>query len=272
MDSVDRARRGEKVFGMALDESVFSTPPLLYQKTNNGRPEIRSVGGFRDLSEELCRTIAPPSTAHGGWIEQDVHNIATLLRELFQNTHDWARRDPSGRTLHRSIRGFRLELQGVEMSALDAMSAEDQPLAEYVEHLLPHRGNRLRLVELTLFDCGPGLAAWRLADQDVQDPTVMDEDEAVTSCLRTHFTSSHDNTRGGGLHHVLGTLTDLNGFLRVRTGRLHLYRDFAQLPYDPVLSADEPFLQDWQSRLGITPSAMASGTFYTVFFPLRYDS
>lgn len=267
MDAVASAKRGQKVLLTAVGDGPHAEPRVFYKPRDGGEPEVRESAGFRNLARELRDAITLGREARLARTERHNVGLARLLRELFRNTHDWARRDASGVTYRSGVRGVRVELHNIDIGQVSTVTT-DPALAEFVARG-PSRGrDRLHLVELSVFDCGPGLAAHRLCEVGA-DPADMDaEVAAVRHCLGKHFSSSHEPVRGVGLHRVLGTISELNGLLRIRTGRLHLYRDFSDLPYEPRRNRDEPYLVDWKSRLAATQAAPVSGTFYTLLFPL----
>jgi hypothetical protein len=222
------------------------------------------------LADELRTEIGgKTSRARRARKPEEDERLAVLLRELITNTHNWARREPGKGRYERSLRGARIELHNLHVEDFGKLTSEPV-LRSYLGRTPLNRSDRLHLVELSIFDCGPGLAAWRLWERGEGTPSVEAEHQAALECLRRHFSTSHEPARGIGLHEVLATISDLGGLLRVRTGRLQLYRDFAELPYDPRHGEDEPYLQDWQTRLGLTEAPPAVGTFYTLLFPLPY--
>jgi len=87
-----------------------------------------------------------------------------------------------------------------------------------------------------------------------------------------------------GLYRVAQTLTESRGFLRLRTGRLSLYRDFSEHPYpddgiDPaedLFSPKKLMLMDSETRLAayeqlsrLTP---CDGLLLTMLIPIDLHS
>jgi hypothetical protein len=166
-----------------------------------------------------------------------------------------------------------------------------------------HLGNYLRrlvskqelsathLLEISVFDSGIGLAQQNL--RHVVDDAISVEKEyaSVLECLRKRGTSSTTPLRGLGLYRVMHLLTRLKGFLRLRTSRLGLFRDFLDDPY-PLGDSFAPeklqkdfyrgfeYLWDWDSDpesirndpnalLTKTRRALVTGTLFTLWIPLR---
>jgi hypothetical protein len=62
----------------------------------------------------------------------------------------------------------------------------------------------------------------------------------------------------------------LRGYLRVRSGRLALERDFVRDPYQPDVDETEPWLGDWGSgSRSPTLAPSVAGTLFTTLIPIR---
>jgi hypothetical protein len=83
--------------------------------------------------------------------------------------------------------------------------------------------------------------------------SAKEQFEAVLGCFATGKSATGDESRGFGLWKVLRDLRALKGFIRVRTNRVHVYRDFAWYG-DMFLRSDivapQERMMDW--RRGIT--------------------
>jgi len=279
MDSVGALlEKGNKVFALCLDDSPVPFPKVLYRdppRPQRGRgAELLGLGGFQNLAGGIQDKFN--EGIGGGASFAGSGSLSTALFELFKNTDEWARSDAHNLPYPRSssVRGIRVERRNVDS---EMEEAEDQPaLRDFFAHesLRSHDGRR-RVVELTVFDSGPGVPSRRLLATHPEGAKidVGHEFSALRDCLRKHVTTSKKDPRGTGLHRVLQDLTDLNAFLWLRSGRLSLYRDFVAMPYRPEdESRDEPFLLDWRAGLGgITPLAPATGSFFTALLPIAHD-
>jgi hypothetical protein len=64
----------------------------------------------------------------------------------------------------------------------------------------------------------------------------------------------------------MATLGGLDGFLRIRSGRLSLYRDFVSAPLQSATDVD---LKDFASRsTDLTEQAAVFGTHYQILIPM----
>jgi len=275
MGSVESARRGAKAF-LAVADHTGSYPESLYDISSSPHPDVRQWDGFHSLARQMLQlaTVGPEKGRSAAKVVLD--SFATVLWELFKNTHDWARSGADGRPLQRSIRALRIESYSDTHEKHLEMTADEPRLQEYLQHPRMRReGGRSRVIEVSVLDSGPGLAARAL----LRTPTVASaptgsiarEYSAVVDCLRTHFSTSSDSYRGDGLHQVFLMLDALKGFVRIRTGRLALCRDFIRDPYFPA-NETEPFLVDWQTGTADpVAAAPVEGTVLTMLFPVSYE-
>jgi hypothetical protein len=236
--------------------------------------EVRHRDDFVSLGESMMRRAAWRGETP---IPPELYRpLGSILHELFKNTHEWARTDEEGVPHLRSVRG--LLAQGHTWGEQEiADVVEGSPaLAAYLRNpdFRTNEG-RFRCLELSIFDSGIGLARRWLSREStsrngVVRPTLDEEYQACMECFLRWKTSSGALHKGLGLHEVMETLSKLQGFFRVRTGRLSLYRDFVARPYGDSAPATSHILTDWSSQ-SESPTAMASvqGTLYTMLLPIR---
>jgi hypothetical protein len=119
------------------------------------------------------------------------------------------------------------------------------------------------ILEFSVLDSGPGfVGSWLRKPVDPQGDIDV-EYRAVLECLRSGHSTARNPNRGLGLTDVLRALRALNGFIRIRTNRICLYRDFHMLP-TARLSETEAVLMDWQKGVSSKPSALGPVTGATV--------
>jgi hypothetical protein len=98
---------------------------------------------------------------------------------------------------------------------------------------------------------------------------------AVKTCFAENMSSDKSaisTMRGYGLSTVLRTIGQY-GFLRFRSGRLSLYRDFSLNPLDVPNELDAPgfMLYDWASQTqNATKMNIAEGALFTIIYPFSY--
>lgn len=248
-------------------------PLQLYPLGSNGR--VASRDQFQHLVDQLIKSVTSEANIRGA-ITTHRDRLTTILHELFKNTHDHARTTVDRQPLALSIRGPYARFYSPQQLAYtapatvkDANGREIPPALNQAENYasyfvrprmapgnvrlvpVPER-NFLGLLELSVFDTGPGFAATYLKSA-IATATVQEQFEAVLACFSTGRSSTGDESRGYGLWKVLRDLKELKGFIRVRTNKVHVYRDFAWfgnmfLQNDIVAPAER--LMDW--RRGIT--------------------
>lgn len=252
---------GAKIFLLSVDHSTRAAIPWLYTPMGTVSDRI----AFITLTKELiAKTSAPevqpiPSAS--------LPKIGAVLHELFKNTDEWARTDEDNVPWRRSVRGIAVERHSWSMADLEEIERDNPALKSYFETLRKtHSDGRMRFLELTVFDGGIGLARRWLQDRWSQGIPLTDEYEACLACLTKHRTSSDKREKGLGLAEVMATLDALDGFLKIRTGRLSLYRDYVN---SPLQSPDDVRLNDFASASAdLTTLASVFGTYFQILIPI----
>jgi hypothetical protein len=275
--------QGRRVLGLCLDESPFEAPEGFYFPKQPGTTAtLRSLEDFRSFARDTLARIwlGAGSSGIDPLRKPDPDALGELFFELFDNTDHWARKDAGGNTYPRrsSTRGIRIEGHGFDQSEEATMAAAQPALAAFLARpAMTLRDGRHRLVEATIFDSGPGIAAREMRTMERtkgSEPDVAEEQTALLRCLEKHFTHDRSGRRRGiGLHAAMGALSHLKAFLWIRSGRLSLYRDFIEMPYDPAQKGREPYLVDWESGgSNATQMAPSQGSFITALIPITQDS
>ena len=253
--------RGASAEILCADHLGRDTPYLLYLPEPGGGSELRPRENFRDLASWLLRGAirggyrahVPPDAAEA---------IGAMLFEIFKNTEDHALSDIAGDILNISIRAIKTNHHAMAPEQLARIVGEYTPLATYCGALtVPQGAAYTHLFELSVLDSGPGFAAtWTGIALD-QLP-IEDEEAAVRACFG-RGSAKGQSRFGEGLPHVLRLLRRQKGFLRLRTGRLSFYIDFA---VDEQL-ADAALRRYEQADL---PSlAPVAGSLLTILIPMR---
>lgn len=254
---------GQKVFLASVDHSTRWMIPCLYSPDNI----VRDRAAFSSLTLDILRKINPlPSKKPVP--PQIVADFAGILHELFKNTDEWARTDELGRPWRRSVRGIAAVGHNWDQEQITRVTEGNPALEKFVQAVRSETGTeRLRLVEFTVFDTGLGLARRWLEDTWSKSLSLQQEMNACLDCLKKHHTTSPNPTKGLGLNEVMAILRRLKAFLKIRTGRLSLYQDFASQP-DAALDEDVS-LSDFSS-CSETPTEMAPivGTHFQILIPV----
>jgi hypothetical protein len=264
---IDTARQGPQLFFLCADHTTKAHLGVFYGQTDTPGKPVRSRRDFSSFARTCLLSIAAPGSPQSRLLDTTFSQLGLILHELFQNTDEWARTDWKGLRIPRSVRGIRFELTARTASALAQTVRGSVPLEEYVAHDA-HRlaSHRQHLLEVSVFDSGPGLAQRWLASAIPEGYAIESEYEAALACLKKHATTSDVSHRGLGLHRVMQTMNAGRGFLRIRSGRLSLFRDFIRDPYETSGIS----LCDWatgeQGRP--SPAPPSEGTLFTILLPL----
>jgi hypothetical protein len=268
---------------VCLDSMPSALPPQLYLN-----PQEEKLGGWEDfrrtlqrLIESIAVRITPETT-----LAENLDRLSIIICELFKNTHEHARSSWDMSAIDGSVRG--LSSRYFSEEALERQLAQspgpNDPLTLYLRDLLHSKYPRRRgvrapkrplgAIEITVFDAGPGLAQ-RWLRRDIREVSVEAEYEAILACFSKGRSSLSGGSRGYGLSKVLNLIRELRGFLRVRTTRLSLYRQYLTLPgfgYGELESGDfgaTETLLDWRRVMSEKPSAGPNvrGTVISILVP-----
>jgi hypothetical protein len=272
-DDIERpeiASVGDRVFLASIDHHPrWRIPPCYFPSG-----EVRHRDDFVALADSMAKKAT--SGRGGSPVTSDVRGpLGAILHELFKNTHAWARTDEYNVPLLRSVRG--LLAQGHSWAEHEAMEVAcgSPALAAYLSAPgIRTPEGRWRFLELSMFDSGPGLARRWLSGHidgaaNPANPTPEEEYRACVECFMRWNSSTGAGHKGVGLHEVMLTLSRLNAFFRVRTGRLSLYRDLVARPYAGS-SGEDCSLTDWTSMSdSLTALGATEGVLYTMLIPIK---
>lgn len=260
-----------------LGEKRVETPrgsSVVRRVARAGDPE------FRTLAE---RTIRPRGRARIAAMDYRVREktpedeLGEVLFELVQNTQ-WHGMDvlaPSGR----SVRALRFAVETYTAEDLPAVEAADVALANYLAGALRLAASAtggsspaLTLGVASIIDDGPGLARsvagnlGRLDDLD-EATEINYLKMALNKTVRTSFRQMGNL----GLPRVQLLMTNLRGFMSIRTGSLELRRDFIANPIQP--RPESPLFAEWvASDYDDFYAGPRVGTDVTLMLPIDYTS
>jgi hypothetical protein len=225
------------------------------------------------------------------------HDFSDLVYELIENSHVWGRSSwiapGRPRELENGLQFFRTRYIDAPVGELIAKAGVDSPLETYLGRSLPNylygRGSfgidyRVRLLEVTVFDSGEGLAYWMAADGRPLPTYLTFPDEVRYTAAALHRGHGARDTifflSGQGIPRALEATSRLGGYIQLRTGRMALYRDFARRPFAQsedaqpaeLISQKTPlsFFSDWGSgnTTRFQEFANTKGTAYTILIPV----
>lgn len=223
--------RGAILVCFAGAKNEFLLP--LYERNN--LDGLRGSGDFEKLTKKLIEVCDPSALRNTP--DTFLQSLGLLLRELFENTNDHASTDESGRGYtwnYPNVRGILAKYISFSPNTKDAINAfDDVPHRLYFQKALLNASadKTLDFIELSVIDCGPGIAKRWLAHvsphQNISDISIEKEESLVRETFELGKTSKPINGTGIGLYTVIKSLIRLKALLRLRTGRLCLYQDFS---------------------------------------------
>lgn len=265
-------------------------PQLYIQGAADKNPALIDWENYKWLLTSLIATVSGEHQIKNQVLGR-AEQICSIFYELFKNTHDHARSSIDNRMLPDSIRGIYSRYYPVESFRELTKQAEVQERSRnMLERYLANVVNRhfrkpsgrgksepiSGFLEITVFDSGPGLAA-KWLNQDVTELTSQEQSESVLKCFGKGFSSITDGKRGFGLWRVLQQLELIGGCIRVRTNKVHLFREFGmrlglsteQHEGGPTLP--EQVLFDWRKGVSrsISDYADIEGTLISMMLPLE---
>ena len=263
-----------------VDHSSKGFDQNFYIKKTDRSPEPRQPEQFKTIIKSMTeKAISVPGGSKAPEHEALDH-LGRIFYELFLNTHEHGTR---GKSRHEWLKpGVRIiYAQGINLSEAGVKGIINQQpiLSEYVQSVeenLKFQGNR-RFLELGIIDSGLGYCGRWQADHSLDkfsdSPSLDTEYETFKKCFKFRQTSTSKDNKGNGLPVVMDRLTRLNGLMRVRSGRLSVYRDFITSPYtdqDPCVFFD--WLNRTSAEQGLSRMAHVAGVAISLLIPLEAKS
>lgn len=248
---------------MGLDRNFY-----IENSTSKTRPRDKA-----QLNHVISSMVKKSSSTPGGAVEPEFKArkfLGRIFYELFLNTHQHGTRainreewiKPAVRLIY---------TQGINLSAEAAarMVKASPALAKYVESA----PSKARYIEVGIVDSGLGYYGRWTSDrphEKAEAPSIEDEYVTFRKCFSFRQGSTGRQEKGNGLPVVMQRLTELGGFMRIRSGRLSLYRDFIKEPY---IDDETCGFFDWESNgradVNITEMSSVEGTAITLLVPLE---
>ena len=247
----------------------------LYEFPAPGR--VREDGDFRLLLPRILSGLSGGKMAKLN--EGQLDYLSALVYQLFLNADQHGAYDVSGARYSPGVRGITARLTVLDdVTSLIRYAGDDRALRVYLARLgarrtldpadgvgnAPLPGGPMHIVEISVFDTGPGLGLrWlsgEIGAQSYGDFSEEEELDAVHTCFAKHTTTKASQYFGQGLMVALMALKRLNAFMTLRTGRLSLYQDFSH----GVTDEFNP-----KKRFGKRRVSEIAGTGYTICFRVK---
>lgn len=223
--------------------------------------QVRGIRDFRVLLPRMLSQLGVRASAH--LTEGQLDYLSALVHQLFLNADEHGSYDAVGNRYEHSMRGIAIRTTAVpDIPSLIKFAGEDTSLRAYLvkqAYLTQEKGQSaaelvkqaliakekgqeldgkaalpngpMHLLEISVFDTGPGLALrWLAQRSGLRSYTEISHNEemdAVQECFQKHSTTKASQYSGLGLPVALLAMRHLNAFMTLRTGRLSLYQDFS---------------------------------------------
>jgi hypothetical protein len=233
--------------------------------------KLRPENDFTTLAKQLVnQTVKQDRRSTIG--ENEIEILGELLFELFENTEIHARKDEKGAPYLKSVRGILAAFHSINGTNMQKISGEFLPLQEYFNARRTLSGDQQNFFELSIFDSGPGLAsrlASRLKGISINDTTpIQDEYDLTIRCFLEHTTSRTEQGKGKGLYRTLELITKSKGFLRLRTGRVSLFKSFQNIVQGENDDAELELLDAKNLNTVASKFSPVAGTVVTILIPI----
>lgn len=207
-------------------------------------------------------------------ISEKLNSFYSIIHELFNNTDEHARTDENGYNLYPNIRALYLKFHRKPIAKYQEIYKDNPGLLNYFKSEFSLNDNgELYLLEISVLDSGPGLVK---RFENISDLNMTAESEvlSIKKCLyqgNTSATGMEKERRGVGLDRVLQTI-DNKGFVKIRSGRVEVFRDMKNNRYSKSASADQIKLYDWDQNTDdffkIKPEV--AGTLISIIYPIDF--
>lgn len=270
--------RGRLCWYSFVDHSTLGFVQNFYDRPPGFHPSPKSIEQITSVIESMVRQS---SKVAGGGVLPDQERINCLGRmffELFVNTHEHGSRDKERNTWIKPATRV-IYTYGINLTddAISKAVDSDVNLQKYLEKLGSTASSTRRFVELSIVDSGLGYVGRWLADRNINYSSdsinVIDQYSVLKECFKFRSSSTTNEVKGNGLPAVMANLTKLNGFMKIRSNKLSVYRDFVNRPFSSNEAESFEFSDVASSELcsqSLTEHNEVRGVSITVLIPL-YD-
>lgn len=239
-----------------------------FQRSLYNAPSRKEAIGRKEFGA-LIRSALGENKQFANYLESEPgfgDGLANLIYELFQNTNDHAYENLDGTSFEKNIRAISLKSHSemIENKDLSVMKSTNERFNAYLAYCAKRFEEKSlkvqRFLELSIVDGGLGFAQ-RFSGRPLDEISSQEEKRITAECFRDGVSSKGSQSRGEGLDEVWQALCKLDGFIRLRTGRLCLFQAF----HDRKASDARAF-SNWSDK----ELEHADGTAVTIIIPCVY--
>lgn len=270
--------RGRLCWYSFVDHSTQGFDRNFYNLSPGFQPSPKGIDRITSVIKSM---VEKSSKVAGGGVLPNRKSISSLGRmfyELFINTHEHGSRDFDRNTWIKPATRL-IYTYGINLTdtAISNAIEQDEILKNYGERLSTSEHSTRRFVEVSIVDSGLGYCGRWLADHPeegkIEESDTNQQYQILKKCFQFRSSSTNNEIKGNGLPAVMANLTKLNGFMKIRTNKLCVFRDFANQPFTSNEAENFDF-SDWATNKrcseNLTEQPDVRGVAITVLIPL-YD-
>lgn len=224
---------------------------------------------FEKIGEFYSRSFFKKS------ISPVINDFLKIIHELYMNTDQHAKTDENGYNLYPNIRAVNINFHKRLLKTYISGNIHRSGLVNFLKSNIPlNDTSQVYLFEISVLDSGPGFVKRYTDIKKLENISIANEVEIIKECLYKHNTSSKTidrEVKGLGLNRVLETLNH-KGLLRIKTGRVDVFRDLRNNPFKGSDSPSDIQLLDWKSNSNkFTVNEICEGALLSIIYPLENE-
>lgn len=255
---------------IAVDHSIekYAYPESLYNYHDGVTTyELRSSSHFDVVLQDYVNSTLKVSSLG----EYEISGIGELLHELLLNTEEHAKSDYKFGISGRSVRGVILNSISINTDQeLSVAAPEGTSVYSYLSSLMGRRQAAIHMLEISVFDSGPGIAKSFSRDET----PFQGEVKLFLESFKKGVTSKINGVgMGRGLPKSIRIINDREGYIAIRSGKISVYRDFLSAPLtaDDIEGEGQVTYKDEITENSLVYSEMAQvdGVAYSILVPVK---
>ena len=266
-DNMAGTKRGALSWHIFFDQGRYKNP-FFYESSRELQTEIRPNHILASVIEYMMNQTKENIWGQKRgvtWSKETYEVLGTLFAELFLNSDEHGSFDENRVNKLRGARLVYTNALNIDKKFRENMGTETSPLLKkFIE-----RTKKNRILEIGIVDSGLGFYERWMGDTGYEKSDEHSEYKVFQKCFAPLKSSSVEGSKGMGLPRVLTALTELQGFIRVRTGKLNLCRDLGVHRYEGKGDTFDFF--DWKTgdkhKEGEQECPSVKGTAITIIIP-----
>ena len=263
--------KGQKLFLTSFDHLPKDKGILPCFELNNDFVKNESLL-FDNISKGLTDVLTY-SAEYRAVFNSVKKDLIGIIYELYKNTYEWGKTDTNNVPFDPNVRGVYCKFFKKRKNVILKELKEHAGLVRFFESEIHHENSvgEIGFAEISVFDSGLGFID---KYKSLNDEVGLSDIDILRKCLIKRNTSARGLEKGDkgiGLDRILNLL-DKRGFLRIKTGRIDVYRNLITNPYQSVNNEELKNMElfDWRNfeSDNFSVEYPASGSLITVIFPL----